>query len=290
MEENKRLVILKPDETIPKPSHDQAVIIWGRFQPMHKGHLHNVQTAYAKYHVTSDIYIVPSSTCDLDMKTSAMEKINTIYNKLTSLGGGKTTGETCDLNSVKNPLTIIEKIKIMLMLRLPDNVKILYMGTSQITDILDRFFNTYNSVIMVLGADQMAETGLKRFIDRQFKTKIKQEKLKFDSDETRLTEMINGVKYDVSATLVRTAIYYNQKKIVQGLMNNPDNFEQIWDILHAAIIRSLSKKRARSDQPSLLSEEKQRLEFINSIKSKQVGGFFSTFLSELNKRVRVFAF
>lgn len=266
--------------------HSTAVILWGRFQPPHIGHLNNFNTAHKDYS-KADIFIVPSSTCKV--KTQTLQET---YDKLLSLQTGSGTKrkalypqeDTCNLE--QNPFTLDEKVTLLHYL-LPSNYNILYLGSNNIAEIVDTLYTIgYTKVIMYLGADRLKDFAF--LLPRV----PPQKELTFTGDDARLTLTINNKSYGASSTLLRKAIYYQQKDIVKELLGNPPEAiftNKIWSLLTTAIERSLPYSKQPSAVP--LSEEERQAAFTKAIQATPGGNqtanqsFFQTFLTHLQKRM-----
>ena len=271
---------------LPKhENHDTAVILWGRFQPPHMGHLNNFKTAHEKY-PNADIYIVPSSTCKV--KTQTLQET---YDKLASLitkGGTKRKAtelekeqDSCNLE--QNPFTLDEKVTLLYYL-LPPTYNILYLGSNNIVEIVDTFYNVgYTKVIMYLGADRLKDFAF--LLPRV----PPQKELTFTGDDARLTLTIDKKQYGASSTLLRKAIYYQQQDIVKKMLNNPPETiftTKIWPLLTKAIERSLPYSKLHSAVP--LTDTDRQAAFMKAIQAIPGGtqtAFFQTFLAHLQNRM-----
>jgi hypothetical protein len=264
---------------LPKHKHHTtAVILWGRFQPPHIGHLNNFKTAHTKYQTEADIYIVPSSTCKV--KTQTLQET---YDKLLALQKGSGTKrkaptdqhqqDTCNLE--QNPFTLDEKVTLLHDL-LPPTYNILYLASNNIAEIVDTFYSIgYTKVIMYLGADRLKDFA---FLLPRVPSGVE---LTFTGDDTRLTLSINNTPQGASSTLLRKAIYYRQEDIVKQLLNTPPETtftNKIWPLLTKAIDRSLPHSKLPSTIP--LSPEERQQAFQKAIQATK-GGFFQTFLNTL---------
>lgn len=275
-------------EMLPRHrKYDTAVILWGRFQPPHIGHLNNFKTAHEKY-PDADIYIVPSSTCKI--KT---QNVQETYKKLVALlegakGGTKRKApenqqDTCNLD--QNPFTLDEKVTLLQYL-LPANYNILSLGSNSIVEIVKTFYNIgYTKVIMYLGADRLTDFS---FLLSQVPPG---KELTFTGDDARLTLTIDNTTYGASSTLLRKAIYYQQRAIVKELLGNPpeDIFtNNIWPLLTRVIERSLPYSKLPSTVP--LTDKERQAAFTKAIQATPGGtqtaiSFFQTFLTRRQNRM-----
>ena len=267
-------------------NHSTAVILWGRFQPPHMGHLNNFKTAHEKY-PNADIYIVPSSTCKV--KTQTLQET---YDKLASLLKGGVTKrkaleseqDTCNLD--QNPFTLDEKVTLLHYL-LPPTYNILYLGSNNIVEIVDTFYNVgYTKVIMYLGADRLKDFA---FLLPRVPPHTE---LTFTGDDARLTLTIDKKQYGASSTLLRKAIYYQQQDIVKKMLGNPSEnifTTKIWPLLTEAIERSLPHSKLPSAVP--LTDTDRQAAFMKAIQATPGGtqtattSFFQTFLTHLQNRM-----
>lgn len=196
-------------ELIQLITHTNVVIIWGRFQPPHIGHEQIFKQAYENYGTTHDIYIMPSSTCDYGIPD-----------------------KRCII--AKNPLTIEEKL-IILGNMYPE-YHFMYLHSRNIVKILELFSRIYstgnNKNILLCGPDRYSD-----YIKFESKiTDLRVEKYNNTSPDKKAERF--SIKFDrypkpleISATLVRNAIYYHQYSILQqtlarGTYTNEKKFKE----------------------------------------------------------------
>ncbi len=262
------LTTLEELANLKTPRINKVVIVWGRFQPPHVGHQQLFD--FAMSHENADIYIMPSDSCDTDIKTTKSKSV---------LTKRKVRAEDIDVCIVpENPLTIQEKLTILG--NMYPEYNFLYMNLNNIFKILELFKEIYPELIIITGPDRDYSTILKRIGYTNGKS------IPFtESSGNRFSINIGRdskpIYQPVSATFIRKAIYYHQdqfayKMLGIGKYKNKELFEEE---LLPILVQRIGR---RHPEP----QENDYRDFLKEMKIPQFGGrkvpiFFEQYLAKL---------